>query len=300
MEPSTQAPLEPPLSQLDIGTASDHVEFLDKVYYQPIETIISATKKPELRPILGKMFLNWLAGVKEIRDATELDGITGRINHKAKTVVQAINVFNEREASAAEVKKATFRKGAHEKRMALLSGLEPAILEPAIDDKAIGDDINRMIANALALFDRVLTDSDRVTDSITRLTARPLKRAILSFKLRRVFRRCLREVERFLLTIVVFGVLLSSAVSESAKLLFQHHWLILLICAAIWQVLKEYRISPWLRKRRLEKQRSDLILFFNSVFGAEMRLFVTSVLRKDREPRPQQSVTNVNTGGDEC
>lgn len=254
--------------------------FLYEVYYKPIETIIRTTKRPELRPILEERFYDWLMLENSIRQTKDLEEVSNTVDSRVKSLVQAINIFNEQIVSDAEVEKAIFRKEMHEEKLILLDGLERTA-----DDELIKEvkDINNIIRDTLPVIDGVIVNSDNVIYSLVRVRTQPLKKAILHFKITKVFRRCLRELERFFLAIVVFGVLLGSAVSESAKLLFQNNWKLLIACGAIWAVLKEYKIGPWLRKRRFEKGKKDLSVFLCKVFETEIQLVVITFLKRDKE-----------------
>lgn len=263
------------LSQ-NTDSTNEQEAFLDEVYYKPIEAIIKRTNKPELRPTLEEKFGDWLLLDNSILEARDLEEVSQRVDAKAKALVQAINVFNERRASEAEIEKSTFRKKMYERKEALLERLEVA------PNEEIDPELHDMMQASFRAVDQIVASVDRVEEGLVHVSTQPLKKAILYFKIKKFSRRCLRELERFFLAIVVFGVLLGSAVSESAKLLFQNHWKLVLLCGASWNILKEYKIGPWLRKKRLEKSRRDLRYFLNEVFETDIQLVIHTSFEKDR------------------
>lgn len=85
-----------------------------------------------------------------------------------------------------------------------------------------------------------------------------------------------QRLYRFVWGVVIAGFAISFLASNLLKLLLQNKWLLIFGGTATFGIaaLKEYVISPWLRKKRLELQRKHLLSCLGDFREAELALLL--------------------------
>lgn len=277
----------------DVSNASEQSnELIKKAFFEPIETIVKESGIPSLRPELEKIFLEWFRLSAEIHEAKDLKEISETIEKKAVDVETKYKLFKQERQQKAEIEHEKHRKEIYERKEKWgqlnkdLSPIPESDLEADPDLKRLINqtketqaEIEKLLFSESSLIEQAQRHEEftKATVAIDTIISSSL---IRKYKRDKFLGKALRQIIRFFTSVIIISVGIGYLVSETLKFVLSAYWGLILAGLVIWNIAKEYFISPRFRSYLFNKERSDLEKLLSIIVSTEIQLLVGPALIK--------------------
>lgn len=269
-----------------------------KVFHDPITEIVKITGLPKLKPELEKILIEKFRLRDLVFNAKQFDEISTIIEKKAVDVEAEYRLFKELRKKEAEIQKAKYKEEIYELKEKLLkqkqelSPIEeplqsddPELIELFKQIREMEEKSNELLKSGLSGLEESIHANDTVADYSVHIETILTEKLIRKYKRDRFLKWVIREAIRFLTAIIGIGVALGYLVSETLKYIFIANWGWILFGLVVWNITKEYFISPWYRRVRSETERKHLAELLETIASTEVQLVVGQAVINSREER---------------
>jgi hypothetical protein len=241
-----------------------------KQFDDSVNRIASKIGRPELRRELKRIMDEWVDLHLTVKNAKDLEEFESILDRKDKLLTERIHQVSRMLYALAEIKAAEDKLS---KKQYDYLKLQATDKPEEIDDILSEMGEKPIMGEITSILDGISNDLENLARSmmwIRRKSIRNLTKNLTRFKWRRRWRKMLQFMYRFVLAVLVFGLLYSQISSQTTKLLsyLKANWIWIILFALLAVILKEYKISPWLRSKRLELQRKHLLSSLREFYAA--------------------------------
>ncbi|HEY0460395.1 MAG TPA: hypothetical protein VGC97_14755 [Pyrinomonadaceae bacterium] len=279
----------------NINLSEQTKEIIQKGFHEPIATIVKETGIPGLKPKLEQVFLESFRLRAILHETKDLKEISKTIEEKAVDVENRHSSFKQERQQKAQIEIEKHRREILERKekwselQKNLSPIPESDLEDDPDLKRLfiqtretQAEIEKLLFSETSLTEQLRRHEEFVNASVGIETIIN-ESLIRKYKRDKFLRKVLRQTIRFFTSVIGISVGVGYLVSETLKFLFSAYWGLILAGLVIWNITKEYYISPRLRNYLVEKERSDLEELLNIILSTEVQLAVGPALIKKRE-----------------
>ena len=276
----------PPENPKLIEARTELLDLVDRHLGKRIDDIVKAIGDEELRSPLRDAFGQYFVVAASIKAAKDPDEFEAEID-KAGDLLESRIQAAVRTISA-EAQKHESEIASHEAELSELH--EELLKSKASFDAADGDSIpldvkallekgqewQETALRAMSAGADVVNHLARMRHLLTAIARKHLEKGYRKFKRWKRIRRWKQAFFRILLAVIIFGVGYSVITSSAGKVFLELKWWLYVLFAIFTVVLKEYVISPWIKRKRLSQQRRDLLRTFTDFFAADLNYVLSS------------------------
>jgi hypothetical protein len=269
-------------------------ELIDEKFGSYIEKIVTDTDQPELRDELRDLFFKYLLLGESIKAAKDIDDFEALVDKSADLLEQRIHDVQKKLAYYTEIKKAKLRQERAEFTKAFYS-LSLESLETRQETKIAEDDDPDMVEamryvqqaeqasrEAFSVFENIWDGFEEFEGSLLHIRQHSLVAGVVKFRRWRRVRKLKQALLRLFWNVIIFGYFFGVIISSIKNFLSLTNALLLAAIGIAAALVKEYKISPWLRRKRLNTQRKDLLSSLKEFMAADINFKVLAPLTEKR------------------
>lgn len=270
-------------------------ELIDLVYGPYIEKTVAETNQPELRVTLKELFFKYLLLEHSIKNTKHVEEFESQIEESSQLLKQRIGEAQKRIAYLTEIKKAELRaqratmtKQFYAASLDLLDNEEKETADS--EDEPEMQEFRRIKKNVEEISSKTFRKGEELWEGLERfqtildsIDQHQLQEGLDKFIKWRKIRRAKQFWLRLFWNVILFGYIFSLLVSRFTKLLPLRSLLILAVVGISVALLKEFKIGPWLRQRRMESQRADLLLSLRDFMVADLKFAILAPLKEGHQ-----------------
>lgn len=284
--------------------------FVDRELGTRIDNIVKATGHKDLRPVLKRFFVRYFVIGIAIKGAKDPDEFETQINKTADLLGRRIKEATSRiidEAKKENIETERQRKEfakQYEEQMQNQTSLPP-LDDPELLDDPEYPELQRMYLET----ERIIKESDQLDiefaqtlhetmghliktrNFIASVESHLLQKAFYKFKRWKIIRKLKQAFYRVVLAVIIFGIGYSLVTSTAGKFFLQATFWLYLLFALSAAVIKEYAISPWIRMKRLNQQRKDLLKTYTNFMEADLSYFLLAYMKNERMKKKTAAIT---------
>ena len=256
-----------------------------KQFNDSINEIASKVGRPELRNELKAIMDEWADLHLAVKDANDLEDFETLLENRKKLLAERTHQVSRMLYAVADIESAKDKLSKKQYDYLKLQAIDKPEEIDSIFAEMGEEPIMGKITSMLNSMGNSLDDLMRTKMRLRQMSINNLTKDLTKFKWRRRLRKMIQFVYRFVLAVLVFGLLYSLISSQTTKLLLylKANWVWITLFTLLGVLLKEYTISPWLRRKRLELQRKHLLLSLREFYATYFHITSSIAFHEERK-----------------